>query len=306
MSMNIKVKMNELRSTERLVKSVIKSQPKVSEIEKEKVDNSESVIFDLSEEGRLMSENSMRQKKEAGKTSVREEWENNTAEIKRLVRTNTTGNINIMETFRLDEPETYAKHMEWYIKALELRDAGLDSEEKKRAYFEASMKESKIIDDWYYRRCLSTGRFKNPVNVQFTALNTLEAMYSDSNHEISFNYYGKFSDSRNSMWRYGSKFNVLLSADMFNNVKLIDNLDAASDKDKKKLYDMMGTIDRSVREMKQAEKKYEGNLEFLRFGVKLWDDGKVTYHANYKGCENDDGIMADSAGELLEKLMSEQ
>ena len=102
MSMDIKVKMNELRSTERLVKSVIKSQPKVSEIEKEKVDNSESVIFDLSEEGRLMSENSMRQKKEAGKTSVREEWENNTAEIKRLVRTNTTWNINIMETFRLD------------------------------------------------------------------------------------------------------------------------------------------------------------------------------------------------------------
>ena len=38
MSMDIKVKMNELRSTERLVKSVIKSQPKVSEIEKEKVD----------------------------------------------------------------------------------------------------------------------------------------------------------------------------------------------------------------------------------------------------------------------------
>ena len=76
MSMDIKVKMNELRSTERLVKSVIKSQPKVSEIEKEKVDNSESVLFDLSEEGRLMSENSMRQKKEAGKTSVREEWEN--------------------------------------------------------------------------------------------------------------------------------------------------------------------------------------------------------------------------------------
>ena len=60
------------------------------------------------------------------------------------------------------------------------------------------------------------------------------------------------------------------------------------------------------RQWTQAEKEYEGNLEFLCFGVKLWDDGKVTYHANYKDCENDDGIMADSADELLEKLMSEQ
>jgi len=59
MSMDIKVKMNELRSTERLVKSVIKFQPKVSGIEKEKVDNSECVIFDFSEVGRFMSENCM-------------------------------------------------------------------------------------------------------------------------------------------------------------------------------------------------------------------------------------------------------
>ena len=56
--------------------------------------------------------------------------------------------------------------------------------------------------------------------------------------------------------------------------------------------------------MKRAEKEYEGNFEWLRFGVKLWDDGRVTYHANYKGCKEKDGIMADSADELLEKLMN--
>ena len=180
----------------------------------------------------------------------------------------------------------------------------MNSEEEKLAHDKAISEEHKIYFDWYRRRCLSGGTFKNPVNVQFTALNTMETMYSDSEHDISFNYYGRVSDPRDSMWRYNSKFNVLISADMFNRTKLLDNLGAASDKDRKDLYDMLETIDKSVREMKQAEKDYEGDLEYLRFGVKLWDDGKVTYHANYKDCENDDGIMADSIDELFEKPIS--
>ena len=304
MSMDVKIKMNELRSTERLVKSVMKSQLKLSGIEKEKVDDSNSVVLDLSHEGKLMAENNMRHAKEAGTTSIREEWENHTTEIKMRERTNTTGNFDILETFRLDEPETYAKWTELYNKAWSLFDARLTSEDAKLAHDKASMEEHRVMDDWYYRRCLATGTFKNPVNVQFTALNTLETMYSDSDHEVSFNYYGQVSDPRDSMWRYKSKFNVLISAGMFNNIKLLDNLDTASEKDQKKLYDMMEKIDKSAKEMKQAEKDYEDDLECLRFGVKLWDDEKVTYHANYKNCENDDGIMADSIDELLEKLMS--
>ena len=67
---------------------------------------------------------------------------------------------------------------------------------------------------------------------------------------------------------------------------------------------MMKKIDASIKEMKKAEKEYEGNHEWLRFGVKFWEDGKVTYHANYKGCKDKDGIMADSTDELLKKLMN--
>ena len=304
--MDIKIKMNELRSTERLVKSVMKSQLKLSGIEKEKVDDSDSAILDLSREGRLKSENNMRHEREAGETSIREEWEDYTAERKSRACTDTTGNLDILEIFRLDEPETYAKWIEWYNKAWDLFDTRWTSEDAKLAHQQASDEEHRIMDDWYYRRCLSTGTFKNPVNVQSTALNTLETMYSDNKHEVSFNYYGRVSDPRDSMWRYNSKFNVLISASMFNNVKLLEHPDTTADKDQKKLYDMMEKIDKSVKEMKQAEKDYEGNLECLRFGVKLWDDGKVTYHANYKDCENDDGIMADSIEELLEKLRSEK
>jgi len=306
MRIDINTKMNELRSTQRLVNSVIQSQLKASGIEKEKVDDSDSVMLDLSQEGILMSENSIRQEKEVGKSSLREEWEDNTIAIKRQERAGTVGHVDLLEVFRLDEPETYAKYTEWYQKTWELYHAGLNSEEEKLAYYKASHEEAKIYFDWYYRRCLSTGTFKNPVNVQFTALNTLETMYSDSEHDISFNYYGRVSDPRASMWRYNSKFNVLISADMFNRTKLLDNLGAASDKDRKELNDIMETIDKSVRKMKQAEKDYEGDLEYLRFGVKIWDDGRVTYHAKYKDCENDDGIMADSTEELLEKLMSKE
>lgn len=40
--------------------------------------------------------------------------------------------------------------------------------------------------------------------------------------------------------------------------------------------------------------------------MKLWDDGRVTYHARYAGCGNEEGIMADSAEELLEMLMNKE
>ena len=64
--------------------------------------------------------------------------------------------------------------------------------------------------------------------------------------------------------------------------------------------------DSFVKKMKEAERNYEGNLEELQFGVKLWKNGDVTYHANYKGCkEGKNGIIASSAEELLQKLMSE-
>lgn len=54
--------------------------------------------------------------------------------------------------------------------------------------------------------------------------------------------------------------------------------------------------------MKEAEKNYEGTHKALRFGVMLDDSGNVTFHANYSGCEDENGIMANSAEELLEKL----
>ena len=42
---------------------------------------------------------------------------------------------------------------------------------------------------------------------------------------------------------------------------------------------------------------------YLRFGVKFDEDYNATYHANYAGCENEDGIMGYTPQELLEKLM---
>ena len=295
---------------------------KVSGIEKDKSNNDDAVAVNISRESQLKYENNSVNVKKKGVTSARELWENDSASIKREGRTDVTGNMHEWEIFRLDEPETYDKWNELDNKKWELFHAIAgnnevhdiqdlencikgDTEKRKKfdEYLSVQIEESKVYDEWRERRCMSTGRFKNPVAGSFSMVNNLEQIYSDATHDTSFNYYGKNSDSyRSSLWRYNSKFNVLLTTDM---LKCLENNKKSDNKKDKEKYDsMMGKIDNAVNEMKRAEKEYEGNFEWLRFGVKLWDDGRVTYHANYKGCKEKNGIMADSADELLEKLMN--
>ncbi len=83
---------------------------------------------------------------------------------------------------------------------------------------------------------------------------------------------------------------------------MLERLTYGEDEEKRSI---LKQIDKSVSEMKDIEKAYSGNKEFLRFGVKFDDDGNVSYHANYKDCANSYGIQANSADELLEKLMSD-
>ena len=89
---------------------------------------------------------------------------------------------------------------------------------------------------------------------------------------------------------------------MYKSLDRFGNINTSS-KDKSAVSALLKRIDKAVKEMKNVEKQYEGNLQGLQFGVKLWDDGRVTYHARYAGCGNEEGIMADSAEELLGMLM---
>ena len=49
-----------------------------------------------------------------------------------------------------------------------------------------------------------------------------------------------------------------------------------------------------VDKLKETETNYEGTHMFLRFGAIIDDDGNVSYHANYTGCENKNGIKAEA------------
>lgn len=45
---------------------------------------------------------------------------------------------------------------------------------------------------------------------------------------------------------------------------------------------------------------------YLRFGIKLYDSGNVSYHANYSYCADRNGISASSPEKLLEQLMADE
>ncbi|WP_026528442.1 DUF6033 family protein [Butyrivibrio sp. VCD2006] len=145
-------------------------------------------------------------------------------------------------------------------------------------------------------------RFNNPVSKQFTALDFLEALHSDDKHQTSFNFYGKGLDEHPhniytgaSMWRFSTKFNVLISNDALSIIANGDSKWASS---------IMEDINTAVGNMKKIEKAYEGNAVYLRFGARIDDNGSITYHANFKDCEDKYGISADTPDQLLEKLMS--
>ncbi len=153
---------------------------------------------------------------------------------------------------------------------------------------------------------MSTGDYISPVSQQSKIIENFEEKYSDGFHDFSLNFYGKEGQDEEagrknqfnsfSLWRYSTKFNMLLSTDM------LKQLSEGRTKEQEQLYEK---IDEAVNIMKDAEKQYEGDKIFLRFGVKFHTDGNVTYHANYKDCEDSYGIQANSADELLKKLMSD-
>lgn len=264
------------------------------------------VTLNLSSEGKLIAEN-QGYLKQAGETHVREVWENQ-QEMKTIIRTNSTGNYSITETLRMDEPETYEKWKELASDLGTLLGKYLDGDESVKDELEkVTSKEVEVLMEWYERRCMATGTFKNPVNREFGSIIALEGYLSNCEHDTSINTYGgKELDYRESMWRFNSKFNVLLSKEALNIVKGLADFNNKSDKEKKQIASFVNRMEKSVEELRNIEKRYEGDLKYLRFGVKFDENGELTYHANYRDCEDEEGIMASSAEELLELLNSKK
>lgn len=291
---------NAIQIQLREVSKVSEIYNKVPEYSKKKKE-SPSFEVDISEEGRAKLKNSTGPTKKAGVTATREAWENNSAELKRESLYKLNGQIDLIELMRLDEPDTYAKWNELSDKAWALFPSEDASDEEIAEFKRAIYEEGQVWTDWYNRRCMSNGQYKLSRTGRGAALVSLEDKYSTKEHDTSFNFSATGgSGKRDSIWRFCSKFNVLLSSEMYKSLDKLGNINTSS-KDKSAVSDLLERIDKAVNEMKNAEKEYEGNLQGLQFGVKLWDDGRVTYHARYVG--NEDGIMADSAEELLGMLM---
>ncbi|SFH98970.1 hypothetical protein SAMN04487830_11616 [Pseudobutyrivibrio sp. OR37] len=236
--------------------------------------------------------------KKSGVTSRREMFEEQTVEEKRTKRYDFLGNIDLTETFRLDEPETYERVRELErIVAKGSYPVGYSwteyTDEAKQADLEAFF----LKKDWFERRCMVDGKFRNPVTGHYAAMEVIERTFSDSSHDTTLNFYGPSEKDqyRENMWRYSSKFNVLLSADMVK--QLIDYENPVS-------HDLIEKIDDVITKMKDVEKKYEGDYLAVQFGAKFHQDGAVSYYASYarSGQKGRIEIEASSSEELLSKL----
>ena len=273
---------------------------KISGIENEQCDNSTDTILNISNAGKERALNNRdKTTKKAGVTSAREQFEvialNNRRDISGRKREGllNVGTDTVEEWMRLDEPETYAEFYKL------IRTSGEDREENLGKGF-------RLFHDWMRRKCFNdNGESINPVTGKTTLINQLEEKYSNGIHDVSFNIsHESLSDEENSLWRFGTKFNVLLSADMLQEMEVIKNFDTLSKEQQEDLQSKFDKIDQAVNEMKQIEIDYEGDYVYLRFGVKFDEDYNVTYHANYSGCVNEQGIMGYTPQELLEQLIT--
>lgn len=296
------IKMTNLQTTEMNVGNTInfnqKTQMQVAGLREEEEPDA---TLSISEIGKLKAENNAVHHKESGITSAREKWEND--DVRNMIRKDSIGNYDLIEIMRLDEPETYEKYEKLDAIASKLISHRGESKEIDAEYEKASFGSFDIWAEWFDRRCMSTGWFRNPVRAEFGAIEAVENFLSDDEHDTSINMYGgKETDMSESIWRFKTKYNVLLSKDMLDVLKGLAKYNKISEEEKKNVYNLVDKMEQAVGELREVEKKYSGDLEFLRFGVRLSDDGNITYHANYRGCENQEGIMADSADELLKIL----
>lgn len=264
-------------------------------------DNSTGAILNISKEGRQKArsmEKAETASKKAGVTSAREVFESERVQIRNESRWD--GNpMTILdhmgEVMRLDEPETYVKCKELSTKVFE---AGFMTEESELFDTELGL----IAYDWFERRCRGNdGWVKNPLTGQHSVIPALEMIYSDSVHDTTFDFYGSEADAN--VWRYNTKFNVLLPLEMLRQLEeTFLNINSLSSAENKKLNSVMQKIDEAVNNMKQAEIDYEGSLKALRFGAKLDESGNATYYATWGGGENKKDVSASTTQELLEKL----
>lgn len=202
---------------------------------------------------------------------------------------------NPWEAMRILAPDEFNESEKLMRKAYEYEQGS----EEYLKYMDPAMK---MLDDWFNANCFdSDGQYIDPFSRHRGIWMSLESRYTDAASGVAgVNFYNSnLSDSEQSvranMWRFRTKYNLSLSTDQFN---ILAN---GSYEQKSKLLDLM---DDAMNQIKKAGNEYRGDKEALCLCAKMHDNGTVTYHARYKGCENADGISAGSVKELFAMLNS--
>lgn len=208
------------------------------------------------------------------------------------------------EMMRIDEPETYAEMYKYHAEACKLLeekgwnyDIGELSSDVRDEYFKLVGKSMSISQDWYERKCMNDGGLVNPVEKQYVTLDSLESRYSNTSFNVFSNAYAKIenhTDRASSMWRFPTKYNVQISNDMLNTI--------VNNPDSKKTLEIMKRVDDAITKLKDLGTKYGGEDEYLHFGVKLKDDGSVTYRANIFTNTNKSGLVTDTPEDMLKLI----
>ncbi|SDB54836.1 hypothetical protein SAMN02910298_02804 [Pseudobutyrivibrio sp. YE44] len=270
--------------------------------------NQNNIIEDeltISSESRKKMERESNNYKYSGATSIRDAWEDDGIITKNNIRKDVLGNTSLDEVMRLDEPETYAKYKELQAQVRDnVKKRNTHQNGMLISYDFASMAnftddEKKMLCDagriqwdWLQRKCMSGGIFSNPTTSQQDTLFKLESMYSNSIHDCSVDTYSSMNDANTNLWRFKSKFNICIPADVLNEIT----------QNSAHGMELLSTISLAFDNIKDVELQYEGALKFLRFGIKIGLNGDVTYHANYYKCPNKNGVESNTPAGLLEKL----
>lgn len=241
----------------------------------------------------------------SGISECRQDWENFASERKKTRFGHFVGEVwqpNFYELMRIDEPETYEKWKELDSAANAFRNSnktvnGMILQEEfnpeDEEYLNNRIAADKIADEWLYRRYINNADYMNSIDIKQSVLEKLEDLYSTDNHDTSFDISDDFTIDSKQLWRFGTKFNVIL------NSKMLSNLINGDDNER---YQIVSLINNAINDIKNIEKTYAGDKELLRFGVIFDKNNKSSYHANYLNCEKENGIESKTAIELLERL----
>lgn len=233
--------------------------------------------------------------KRSGETSAREAWEDNYFKEKNNRFFNKDGTFKMDEFFKESDPDRYQQNLQNKIDFTQhVMEEGLESAIKNHWDYESQT----IFTRWMSEKLYENPNcFINPSLARADVIDYLDTAFSDDKHNVSFDVFSQLNKRYSDLWRFQAKFSVQLTANIYAAIMSSDESEQRR---------ALEVVNQGVSNLKEAELLYEGNKMSLMFGLRVYDDYSMTYHAQYNGGNpEENNIVASSAQELLSLLMEE-